>query len=216
MNYSRESIISHLTTDRQSLLNHMRWGQFLSMGIDIEGKTIFEPGAGIGDQTKWLLDQGAKHVHVSDGRSGNLDVIRERFGDDPRLTYVLCDIEKDLDALKFHVDFIFCYGVYYHARESFPQWHIMRGLAKLGDAIAIEYLEGEDEDYFYGYENPSTSISQYAFRPKTGTLMNGMKEAWGHSYYPKHQLKWVDPVAPETRFIAVASHKPLAGNLIEF
>jgi len=62
-----ESIMSAFRDGRYSRLNRCRWNQFLSMGIDLKGKTIFEPGAGIGDQTEWLLGQGVKSICVNDG-----------------------------------------------------------------------------------------------------------------------------------------------------
>ncbi len=214
---TRESILASLTTPRQDMLNQLRWFQFLSMGISLQDKTIFEPGAGIGDQTAWLLKQGVKSVIVNDGRQGNLDIIRERFNSDPRVSFLLGDLETCLDQplFQFHVDFIFCYGVYYHIQESYPQWHIMRRLAKMGDAIAFDYLLGTDNHFSYGYDNPSTSLSRWAFRPKTETLIRALKDIWGHAYLPKDQLKWCDPTAPETRLIAVASHAPVdSGGLI--
>ncbi len=213
---TKEEIIASLTTPRQGQLNAMRWETFLSLGIPIEGKTLFEPGAGIGDQTQWLLDQGAKHIWVNDGRSGNLQVIRDRFTDDTRLTFYLRDLEHlNASAFQLKVDLVFCWGVYYHLNESFPAFPIMKGLANIGETIVLDYLEGEDQEHSYGYDNPSTSLSRFAFRPKTSTLMKALKYIWGYSYLPKKQLEWVDPVAPETRLIAVASHSPLDNtNLI--
>ncbi len=208
---TKEEIIASLTTPRQDKLNAMRWETFLSLGIPIEGKTIFEPGAGIGDQTQWLLDHGAKHIWVNDGREGNLQVIQDRFANDTRLTFALRDLECS-SAFQFKVDLVFCWGVYYHLRESFPAFPIMKGLASIGETIVLDYLEGDDTEHSYGYDNPSTSLSRFAFRPRTETLMKALKYIWGHSYLPKKQLEWVDPVAPETRLIAVASHVSLDDN----
>ncbi len=212
---TKEEIIASLTTPRQDKLNAMRWETFLSLGIPIEGKTIFEPGAGIGDQTQWLLDHGVSHVFVNDGRKDNLDVIRDRFSSDGSpLFFVEGDLEHCLvyPEFKFKVDLVFCWGVYYHLRESFPAFPIMKGLANIGETIVLDYLEGDDTEMSYGYDNPSTSLSRFAFRPRTETLMKALKYIWGYSYLPKQQLEWVDPVAPETRLIAVASHVSLDDN----
>ncbi len=211
---TKEEIIASLTTPRQDKLNAMRWETFLSLGIPIEGKTIFEPGAGIGDQTQWLLDQGALHIIVNDGRAGNLKVMTDRFGTDLRTSFINGDLEDRGTFAKcdFKVDLVFCWGVYYHLRESFPAFPIMKGLANIGETIVLDYLEGDDTEMSYGYDNPSTSLSRYAFRPRTETLMKALKYIWGYSYLPKKQLEWVDPVAPETRLIAVASHVSLDDN----
>lgn len=58
-------VMGNFRTERYHALNKARWEHFLSMGIPIEGKAIFEPGAGIGDQTEWLLNQGAKYIWVN-------------------------------------------------------------------------------------------------------------------------------------------------------
>ncbi len=211
---TKEEIIASLTTPRQDKLNEMRWETFLSLGIPIIGKTIFEPGAGIGDQTQWLLARGARYIYVNDGREGNLDIIRERFSHDPRVSTILANLETNsLDAYVFSkLDLVFCWGVYYHLNESFPAFPIMKRFAEMGETIVLDYLEGDDTEMSYGYDNPSTSLSRFAFRPRTETLMKALKYIWGHSYLPKKQLEWVDPVAPETRLIAVASHVSLDDN----
>src|SRR5262245_26453861 len=104
------------------------------MDLPIEGKTIFEPGAGIGDQTEWLLEQGAKHVWVQDGREDNVAAIRERFGfgEDERVTVLPAgDLEKCLPDIDIpFVDLVFCYGVYYHIRDPIPEFPILRQLAR--------------------------------------------------------------------------------------
>lgn len=68
--YDTETIIGNFRTERYEALNKARWDHFLSMGIEIKDKIIFEPGAGIGDQTEWLLSQGATSLFVNEGRDG--------------------------------------------------------------------------------------------------------------------------------------------------
>jgi len=219
--FSKEEVISSLTTPRQALLNPARWNQFLSMGLPIKDKTIFEPGAGIGDQTDWLLKQGVKHVTVHDGRPESLKVIQDRFGSDPRLSYVCGNLENGLTEAQFNftVDFIYCYGVYYHLNESMQNWNIMKGLAKMGPTMAFDYLEshrGDDYTYSYGYEVPSTSMSRFALRPTRATLIKAVRDIWGFAYLPKNQLQWNDPYdGTERRFVMVASHVPLDGANLE-
>ena len=222
--FTKDEVISSLTTPRQAQLNPARWDQFLSMGLPIKDKVVFEPGAGIGDQTDWLLKQGVKQVIVHDGRAESLKVIKDRFAGDPRLSYVCgnlenCLIEPREPQFNFTVDFIYCYGIYYHLNESPTNWNIMRGLAKFGPTMAFDYLEshtGEDYCYSYGYEVPSTSMSRYAFRPTRPTLIKAVKDIWGYAYLPKDQLQWNDPYdGTERRFVMVASHVPLPDANLE-
>lgn len=219
-----EEILPCFRNARYEALNRTRWDHFLSMNIPLAGRTIFEPGAGVGDQTAWLLDQGVKHIFVNDGRADNLAIIRERFGADPRVTLIEGDLETTLPEMQVQLrlliasparTFIFFYGVYYHLQETCPGFHIMRGLAPLGDAIAFDYLVGDDNRAVYGHDNPSTSLSQFAFRPRTETLFAGLKDIWEYVYQPKTPLNWVDPVATENRQVGVASHFSLDNDQLE-
>lgn len=205
--YARAEIMGNFRTERYAALNKCRWDHFLTMGIPIKGKTIFEPGAGIGDQTEWLLEQGANHIFVNEGRPGNVAVIRERFGDDKRVSIIHGDIETCLafDDYAFFVDLIFCYGVYYHLRED-KEFTILRQLSLLGEMVAFDYLAGSDNEVSYGYDNPSTSISQYAFRPRPESMEAGLKDCFAWVYRPQVPLDWQDPVAAEDRRVLVGSH----------
>jgi len=210
-------IMSSFRNERYEALNQIRWAHFLSMEIPIEGRTIFEPGAGVGDQTKWLLEHGAKRIYVNDGRFHNLSIIHERFGEDPRLQYLPGNLEVCLTGSEFKLDadFIFCYGVYYHLRES-NDFRIMRELSKVGQTIVFDFLAGNDSEVSYGYDNPSTSFSTYGFRPKPESMIAALKDIWGYAYLPKVQLQWVDPLQAEQRLVAVASHAPLHNDKLEW
>lgn len=216
--YTKEEIMPHFRTERYAVLNQVRWEQFLGMGIPLESKTIFECGAGIGDQTEWLLGQGVAHIHVNDGRAENLALIHERFGYDPRLSYVLGDLEVCLGRTEFQfkVDLVYCYGVYYHINESFDRFHIMKGLARIGGMAAIEYLEGDDTTAGYGYDNPSVALNDYGIRPSSETMKREMKRIWEFVYWPRNQLDWHDPCAPDTpRRIIVGSHEAIKSPQLE-
>lgn len=211
--FTKQDLMNNFRTERYAFLNKLRWDLFLETGIKLKGKTVFEPGAGIGDQTEWLLNQGVKSVIVNDGRQENLTFIKERFGDDKRLSYVLGDLETCLDKPEFNftVDFVFCWGVYYHINDPFTDWHIMKGFRRIGPTIAFDYLQGTDTTDYYGYDNPSTSLSRYGIRPATETLVENLRKIWGHVYMPKKQMDWHDPAAAyHPRRICVASRVPLS------
>lgn len=216
----QQEILSNFRTPRYDELNHLRWELFLKMGIPIKDQIIFEPGAGIGDQTEWLLSHGAQHIFVNDGRPENLDIIFRRFGHDPRLSYVHGNLEKHVPLWRENgvvADLVFLWGCYYHINDDLQEFRIMRELSRIAPIVVFDYLESqEDGTTFYGYDNPSTSVSQYAIRPTTPTMMAGLKKTWGHAYLPKAQMEWEDPLAEGTpRRLAVASIYPLENpNLI--
>jgi hypothetical protein len=215
----QQAILTNFRTERYDYLNELRWRLFLKMGIPIMDKVIFEPGAGIGDQTEWLLNRGAKHIYVNDGRPDNLQIIRDRFRSNPRLTFVEGNLENCLDKEEFNftADLIFLWGVYYHIDDSLTEFQIMRGLSRIAPMVVFDYLESaQDGTTEYGYDNPSTSVSQRAIRLTTTTLMRGLRKVWGHAYLPKAQMDWEDPLASGTpRRLAVASIAPLRNEQLE-
>ena len=146
MTFTKEDTLPAFRTGRYALLNKCRWDHFLRMGLSVQGKTVFEPGAGVGDQTEWLLKQDPRQIFVNDGRKKNLEIVHERFGNDPRVSYHEGDLETCLPSFTFHVDFIYCYGVYYHVHETLPEFHIMREFARIKDAEIAEHLALRGEE----------------------------------------------------------------------
>ena len=52
------NVWKNFRTDRYYYLNELRWRLMVQTRISIENKIVFEPGAGVGDQTEWLLLSG--------------------------------------------------------------------------------------------------------------------------------------------------------------
>jgi hypothetical protein len=202
---------------RYFYLNELRWRLFLQTGIPIAGQTIFEPGAGIGDQTQWLLQQGASKIIVSDGRLNNIEIIRKRFYGNQRVLPILTEgnLEICLDQPEFQLkaDLIFLWGVYYHINDPMPEFLVLKRLTNIAPVIALDYLEsatGTDYIEVYNYENPSASISHASGRQTRATMIEGLRLAFGYVYFPVEQMNWHDPSAPSTpRRIIIGSRSPL-------
>jgi hypothetical protein len=208
--------LTNMHDGRQQTLNRLRWEVLQKTGLEIAGKTIFEPGAGIGDQTEWLLAQGASRVIVNDGREANLSVIKKRFASDDRVSTILGNIENCLDLPAFRAikaDLVYLWGVYYHANDSLTDFGILRGLSHIAPIVVFDYLEsatGQDWIESYDYDHPTTSISRKSPRPTYDTMMAGIKKTFGNAYNPVSQFDWHDFCAPQTpRKIAVGSKYPL-------
>ena len=208
--------LTNMHDGRQQTLNRLRWEVMENTGLQIAGKTIFEPGAGIGDQTEWLLSQGASRVIVNDGREANLSVIKKRFISDNRVSTILGNIENCLELPEFlniKADMVFLWGVYYHANDSLTDFGILRGLSRIAPIVVFDYLEsatGQDWIESYDYDHPTTSISRKSPRPTFETMMAGIRKTFGNAYVPVKQFDWFDFCAPQTpRKIAVGSKYPL-------
>jgi len=216
LNSTEQAVWDCFHSDRYTHLNNLRWDLLLRTGIPIAGQTIFECGAGIGDQTEWLLNQGAARVIVNDGREANLEIIKRRFAGDPRLTFILGNLEDCLERPEFNftADLVYLWGVYYHLNDSLTEFQVLRGLARIAPVVVFDYLESAgDTDWVerYDYDNPSTSISRRSGRPTRQTMIAGLKKTFGYAYMPKVQMDWHDPFASGTpRRIAVGSRVPLA------
>jgi SAM-dependent methyltransferase len=62
---------------------------------DVTGKPCLEAGAGVGNATAGLLDAGAEHVYAVTNDRPDVEGVRERLGDDERVTL----LEADLRAI---------------------------------------------------------------------------------------------------------------------
>jgi len=215
---AEETLIwNNFRTSRYFYCNELRWRLFLQTGIPIADQTIFEPGAGIGDQTQWLLQQGASRVIVSDGRKDNIEIIRKRFLGESRVVTILKEgnLEICLDEPDFQIkaDLIFLWGVYHHINDPMPNFPVLKRLANISPVIALDYLEsatGVDYIEAYDYENPSASKSHASGRQTRATMIEGLRSSFGYVYFPVEQMNWHDPSAPHTlRRIIIGSRSPL-------
>jgi hypothetical protein len=212
---SEKHTLNNFRVPRYHYLNECRWRILLQSGLSFHGKTIFEPGAGIGDQTQWLLSQGVKEIIVSDGRPENVGIIRKRFLDESRVTVVQRDLEAFLTQSSnvFQTDIVFLWGVYYHIHDPYPEFKILRQLSKISPIIVFDYLESLTELSWvqeYNYDDPSASISKKSLRLSRSDLVQGLLQIYNHVYFPKTQLDIIDPSNIATpRRIVIASQSPL-------
>ena len=176
---------------------------------------MFEPGAGIGDQTNWLLSLGFADVTVSDGRVENLEIIRKRFSGDPRIHTLVGNLEDCLETpeFEFRTEITFCWGVYYHILDPSPEFPVLMGLSRIAPIIVMDYLEsatGTDFVQYYGQDNPSTSVSHASGRQTKQSMISSLKQSFGHVYFPREQMNYLDPSASGTpRRIVIGSRTPL-------
>jgi SAM-dependent methyltransferase len=71
---------------------------------DVTGKRCLEAGAGVGNATAGLLDAGAEHVYAVSNDRRDAVRVRERLGDDERVTL----LEADLRAIPLPDDSMEC------------------------------------------------------------------------------------------------------------
>src|SRR5690349_17165247 len=64
-----------------------------SLPLHLEGLSVIDVGAGIGDFAEFYIDRGCD-VTVSDSRQENIDVVKKRF---PGVNTRVIDLERDTD-----------------------------------------------------------------------------------------------------------------------
>lgn len=198
LNLDEKLIINQFRTDRYYWLNEYRWRLLLQARVNFENKIVFEPGAGIGDQTAWLLNMGAKKVITSDGRASNVAILQKRFGDNSRVQIVQGDLENLISNSEFDgvADIVYCWGVYYHINDPLPEFPVLRKLEKIAPLLVLDYQESKSGvDYLveYNYDNPSTSVSHSSWRQTKDTMFRAVRDVFGFAYYPIEQMSWDDP-----------------------
>ena len=202
-----------------------------SLRLDVVGKRVFEPGAGIGDHTQFYLDRGCS-VHVSEPREDNLNVIRERFAGNERVTTEAIDLENPPADSPSGYDLVHCYGVLYHLSDPTDAIRYLAGCA--GDTMLVELCVsfGDDEELNTVPEiqgHASQAVSGYGCRPTRPWVEARLREHFAHVYYPQTQpahpefpLDW-DAAPPSasgdnrmalSRAVFVASRRPIDSPLL--
>ncbi len=225
---NRKSPLDVFHSDHYLRHTARRLEHLASLGLDVVGKRVFEPGAGIGDHTRFYLDRGCS-VHVSEPREENLKVIRERFASEPRVTVEAIDLEHPPAKSPQGFDLVHCYGVLYHLTNPSDAIRYLAGVA--GELMLVELCVsfGEDEQLNTVEEvqvHHSQAVSGYGCRPTRPWVEARLREHFDHVYYPLTQpahpefpLDWSEKAAGEwgdglSRAVFVASREPLDNPLL--
>lgn len=221
--------LSHFHRDNYIRHNGRRLEHLASLGLDLNNKTVLEPGAGIGDHSLFYLDRGC-HVTAMEPRSDNCSILEEhiaQFG--PEISKRLRVIQGDTDAMeKLDEDFdvVHCYGLLYHTPD--PAKVIRLLAARSHGLIVLETcVSPRGEGINPVEENPSSPTQAFdgrGCRPSRQWVFAELHRALPHVYMPRTQpshnefpLDWEKPPKPgRTRAVFIASKTPLHNeNLIE-
>ncbi len=208
----------HYIRHTQRRLEHLA-----TLGLDLQGRTVLETGAGIGDHTSFFIDRGCQ-VTITDGRQENLSVIRRRF---PDADVRQLDLDSPEDSgLKGSWAIVYCYGTLYHLRKPTDAIRFMS--ERCDELLLLETCVsyGEEETVNRVHERayaPSQAISGEGCRPTRAWVFNELKkhlpfvyatttQPW-HSEFP---LDWTTnrPSQGLVRAIFVGSKKALDNPLL--
>lgn len=201
-------------------VNRVRLDHLASLGLDLEGRTVLELGAGIGDLTQFFIDRGCA-VTSTEGRPENLAVLQRRF---PSIDTMLLDLENPPRRSPFPepFDIVFAYGILYHLGN--PEQALTYMSNRTGGMLLVEtHVSFGDKDLVHYCDDvlhdPTQSVSGQACRPTRQWIFNRLSEQFEHVYmpvtqpahprlYPENWRKRPDG-KPLARAVFVASRTPL-------
>jgi len=215
-------------------MNARRQEHLATLMLPIEGKTVLEIGAGVGDLTSFFLDRGCRVTSI-EPRPENVSYFRsvyekDRFWPNDRLRIVQCSIDGLADGriVERH-QIVCCCGTLYHLDDPQTALRIVGSCCSeiLILETAVAYGSADDAVTFYEEDasDPTNSISGRACLPTRTWVVNRLREDFAYVYIPITQpaheqfaLDWRKRPAPEGRYRAlfIAARAPIENShLIE-
>lgn len=194
-----------------------------SLKLDLDYKTVFEFGAGIGDHSLFYLYKNCR-VIASDGRPELVEFIKRRLN----IETTVLDAETQFSKISLmpKVDIIHCYGFLYHI--SNPLEYI-QAIKEKCDLFLLETCVSSDEKEPGPYivdevqAHLSQATSGKGCRPSRLWIDKVLKNNFKHVYYPKTQPKhpefktdWTKPLVDAgtnyLRCVFIASNTPIQND----
>lgn len=202
--------------------NVARLSHLESLGLPINGKSVIEFGAGIGDHTFYYLTKGCRMV-TTDVRSELVEFIKKRFD----VEAFIINAETDMDKIrKFDkCDIVHCYGLLYHIKNPEEFLHSLNDkcdLLLLETCVSHDLRPDGEHIVSEDIENPTQAISGHGCRPTRRWIYNVLKAKFPFVYFPKTQpdhpefpLNWgieMEDRIKLIRAVFIASLKDLGHN----
>jgi SAM-dependent methyltransferase len=181
--YGRATISDCFDIDEAKLLNEARMKHLESLGIDLNGKTVLDVGAGVGRLAEYLARLGCR-VKCIDGREENVAEMRRR---NPEFAPEFADVERT-DLKSFGIfDIVFCYGLLYHVENPVLALRNMaqatKGLLLLETMVCDSY-----QPVMYLVDEPATynqALRGFGCRPSPSFVSLVLSRLGFFVYAPK-------------------------------
>ena len=173
--------------------NQRRLEHLASLGLDLHGKSVLEPGAGVGDHTLFYLDRGCRVTSV-EPRAENCAAYRRNLIDSwtpdaANATLIEAPFEA-IDGLRERFDVVHCYGFLYHVGDPEAAIAVLArrcsGLMVLETCVSME--EGIAVNVTDEPEaNPAQAFDGKGCRPTRGWVMQSLARHFEHVYATRTQ-----------------------------
>src|SRR4051812_9481824 len=178
------------------------------------GKLVLDSGAGAGDQSRYLVQQGAKVVSID--LSSAIDVVASKL----RMLPSWVGVQGDITNLPFGddlFDVVYCEGVIQHTRDPVASIReLLRVTAPGGHVLASHYVRDEPRSFarrivrrftlsYYGFLRRRLSsmerfpllfttglFAALAYVPLLGRLVRRSGTALYHDLQPDFQTTWMN------------------------
>jgi SAM-dependent methyltransferase len=193
-----------------------------SLGLDLEGKSVLEVGAGIGLHTEFFEARGCR-VLSTDGNPDNVAEIRRRY---PHRQARLLDLDAPVGLGEpGEFDVVYCYGTLYHlARPD----EALQALAEVcGQVILLETCVslGRHAELHLVRDSASNNqaIHRVGCRPTRLWVIEALRAHFGYAYitatqpdHPDFETDWNLVGSPKLyRAVFVGSKQPHANDLLQ-
>lgn len=219
---SKNDSLSYFHSIHYQRHNQRRLEHLESLGLDIQGTTVLEVGAGVGDHTSFFLERGCQVVST-EAREENLKILIERY---PYIQIKHLDLDNpDATVLPHSFDIVYCYGLLYHLQKPSEAIEFMSRYCQKLLLLETCVSFGEEESINHCEEyitDPTQSIWGLGCRPTRKWVYKQLKKNFNFVYMPLTQpnheefpLDWTSP--PPTglvRSVYIASRQKLAYPLL--
>jgi SAM-dependent methyltransferase len=194
-------------------INKARLDHLNSLGLELNGRSVLEPGCGIGMLTKFWEERNCQIISTDLQRNNIGENKRRHPWRDP----ILRPVEFGFRELgKF--DIVFCYGLLYHV------WHPEKCLEDMAAACLdlllletrVHWMDDGGVHMHSQPKAPDQGMATQAYYPSRNWIMKALSQLFPHVYitrdqpdHPEFILRW--PGTPHTscRSVFVASRRPL-------
>lgn len=217
--------IPFFQADFYQRINQRRLEHLATLNLPVDGSTVLEVGAGIGDHTSFFIDRRCEIVST-EARPENLKVIRTRY---PNIRVEQLDLDAPDPNFQGLFDIVYCYGLLYHLRKPEEAISFMAERTKKMLLLETCVSFGEESAINFCNEpitNPTQSFSGTGCRPTRIWIYQQLKKYFRYVYLPITQpnheqfpLEWDTQTSPKeqavlVRSIFIASNESLSNPLL--